>query len=110
MCFHLHYQPEIELLPATDSYPQLLQLPLRFPSSASPTPLLTRWSTLSLPLHTLLSSLPHPARLKAVVGVEVHATCRLRRIWFSEEGVPGEVDDGMVRRGMMREMALYAAD
>ncbi|BGP32043.1 hypothetical protein JCM10296v2_003822 [Rhodotorula toruloides] len=102
------WQLEVELLPATDSHPRLLHLPLRFPSSTTTTPLLTHWSTLSLPLHTLLSSTG--SRFKAVVGVEVHATCRLRRVWFAEEGMPGEVDEGMVRRGMMREMALYATD
>ncbi|KAN0127377.1 hypothetical protein V8E53_014809 [Lactarius tabidus] len=85
--------------------PPLLHLPLAFPS-ASTTPL-TSWSTLSLYLPTLLShfssralvqnlydeeederlhevELPS-ARFSHVSYVKVYATCRLKRIWFSEE-------------------------
>ncbi|BGP48145.1 hypothetical protein JCM10450v2_004017 [Rhodotorula kratochvilovae] len=47
--------------------------------------------------------------LKCTVGVEVHATCRLRRIWFSDEGSPAEVDEALLGRGVMPEMALLAA-
>ncbi|BGP24614.1 proteophosphoglycan 5 [Rhodotorula toruloides] len=99
------WQPKVEFLPATDDHPRLLHFPLRFPSPTSSTPLLTHWSTVSLPLHTLIS----PSRLRSIVGVEVHATCRLRRIWFSEVGMPGEVDEEMARRGMRLELALYEA-
>ncbi|KAH9036177.1 hypothetical protein EDB85DRAFT_1941616 [Lactarius pseudohatsudake] len=85
--------------------PPLLHLPLTFPS-ASTTPL-TSWSTLSLYLPTLLShfssraliqnshdeeedprlyeiELPN-ARFSHTSYVKVYATCRLKRIWFSEE-------------------------
>ncbi|BGP40037.1 hypothetical protein JCM10449v2_003995 [Rhodotorula kratochvilovae] len=58
---------------------------------------------------TLLSSLTPPVKLKCTVGVEVHATCRLRRIWFSDEGSPAEVDEALLGRGVMPEMALFAA-
>ncbi|BGP16131.1 hypothetical protein JCM10213_006065 [Rhodosporidiobolus nylandii] len=105
------WQPQPELLPATPSSPRLLHLPLTFPSStASTTPLLTRWTTLTLPLSALLSSLPGQSRLKAVLGVEVHASCRLRRVWFSREGVPGEVGEVEISRGSMPEMAMFAAE
>ncbi|GAA5824130.1 hypothetical protein JCM11251_001533 [Rhodosporidiobolus azoricus] len=99
---------------ATPSHPRLLHLPLAFPSSSPSshtTPLLSRWTTLALPLHTLLLSLPAPSpRFKAVLGVEIHATCRLRRIWFSAEGAaPNEVGEEELRRGIMPEMAMFAA-
>ncbi|GAA5897565.1 hypothetical protein JCM6882_003518 [Rhodosporidiobolus microsporus] len=106
------WQPIPKLHPATPSHPRLLHLPLHFPSSSSSatTFLLTRWTTLTLPLHTLLSSLPAPSpRFKAVLGVEVHATCRLRRIWFAADGgAPPEVGVDEVRRGILPEMAMFA--
>ncbi|GAA5977795.1 hypothetical protein JCM11641_006075 [Rhodosporidiobolus odoratus] len=109
-----NWQPHAQLHPATTSFPRLLHLPLSFPSTTNQTtPFLTHWTTLSLPLSQLLSSLPAasaPApRFKAVLGVEVHATCRLRRVWFSEEGVPGDMSEEEVRKGRMQEMAMYAA-
>ncbi|KAI0302406.1 hypothetical protein B0F90DRAFT_1911626 [Multifurca ochricompacta] len=64
--------------------PPLLHLPLSFPS-ASTTPL-TSWSTISLYLPTLLLheiELPS-ARFSHVSYVKVYATCRLKRVWFSE--------------------------
>ncbi|KAH9956297.1 hypothetical protein BC827DRAFT_1139782 [Russula dissimulans] len=84
--------------------PPLLHLPLAFPT-ASTTPL-TSWSTISLYLPTLIShfssralvrnlqdveedvrlheiELPS-ARFSHVSYVKVYATCRLKRIWFSE--------------------------
>ncbi|GAA6027165.1 hypothetical protein JCM8097_002447 [Rhodosporidiobolus ruineniae] len=125
------WQSAPNLHPATPSRPRLLHLPLLFPSSSSSsTPLLTRWTTLTLPLSTLFSSVPpsssstasHPPRFKAVLGVEVHATCRLRRVWFSSPGAGAdgmgergtgeamdEVDEEMVRRGIRPELALFAA-
>lgn len=39
----------------------------------------------------------------------MHATCRLRRIWFSEEDAPAEVDEALLLRGVMPELALFAA-
>ncbi|KAI9441698.1 hypothetical protein H4582DRAFT_2110464 [Lactarius indigo] len=85
--------------------PPLLHLPLSFPP-ASTTPL-TSWSTLSLYLPTLLSHFSSRALVQNLhdeeedVGlyeielpntrfshtsyVKVYATCRLKRIWFSEE-------------------------
>ena len=97
-----HLQNEPALKPTS---PPLLHLPLAFPS-ASTTPL-TSWSTLSLYLPTLLShfssralvqnlygeeederlhdiELPN-ARFSHISYVKVYATCRLKRIWFSEE-------------------------
>ncbi|GAA6011884.1 hypothetical protein JCM10207_003418 [Rhodosporidiobolus poonsookiae] len=107
------WQPHPKLHPATPTHPRLLHLPLLFPSTtSSTTPLLTRWTTLTLPLPALLASLPSAPRFKAVLSVEVHATCRLRRIWFTEDehGVREDVDEEMARRGVRPEMALFAAD
>ncbi|CEQ42440.1 SPOSA6832_04273, partial [Sporobolomyces salmonicolor] len=91
--------------------PTLLHLPLVFPPASSV--LLTPWTTITLPLPALLASLPAlglpPAgRFTYVVSVEVHATCRLRRIWFSQDAA-AEVDEAMARRGMMSELGMYAA-
>lgn len=99
--------------------PPLLHLPLSFPTTSA-TPL-TSWSTLSLHLPTLLShfssralvrnlhdeeedarlnevELPN-ARFSHISYVKVYATCRLKRIWFSEE-------DSSQR--LPREFELYA--
>ncbi|GAA5898915.1 hypothetical protein JCM8208_005427 [Rhodotorula glutinis] len=103
------FQTHPELLPPTEAHPRLLHLPLLFPSTDSSIPLLTSWCTITLPLRSLLLSLSPPVKLKSVVGVAVHATCRLRRIWFSEEDAPAEVDEPLLLRGVMPELALFAA-
>jgi len=95
------FQNEPALKPTS---PPLLHLPLSFPT-ASTTPL-TSWTTISLSLPTLIShfssralvrnlhddeedvrlqeiELPS-ARFSHVSYVKVYATCRLKRIWFSE--------------------------
>ncbi|KAI0266474.1 hypothetical protein BC834DRAFT_130561 [Gloeopeniophorella convolvens] len=95
------FQDEPVLKPTS---PPLLHLPLSFPA-ASTTPL-TAWSTISLYLPSLLSyftsrtllrisdedeedtrmgeiELPG-SRFSHTSYVKVYATCRLRRIWFSE--------------------------
>ncbi|BGP55463.1 GTP-binding protein rbg1 [Rhodotorula sphaerocarpa] len=49
-------------------------------------------------------------QFRAVTGVEVHATCRVRRVWFSEEDMPAEVEGPEdLKRGMPPELALYKA-
>ncbi|KZT23651.1 hypothetical protein NEOLEDRAFT_1163621 [Neolentinus lepideus HHB14362 ss-1] len=92
----------------TLSNPPLLHLPLSFPSSSPHK--LTTWSTVVLNLASLLAhftspSLLEPAYERSQAGgqsgsivslpngpyshvsyVKVYATCRLRRIWFSEAG------------------------
>lgn len=98
--FRLQNEPALKL-----TSPPLLHLPLSLPS-ASTTPL-TSWSTLSLHLPTLLShfsshalvrnmheeeedarlyeiELPN-ARFSHISYIKVYASCRLKRIWFSEE-------------------------
>ncbi|GAA5874180.1 hypothetical protein JCM8547_008392 [Rhodosporidiobolus lusitaniae] len=106
-------QTQPKLYPAAPSHPRLLHLPVLLPSassSSSPSTLLTYWTTLTLPLRTLLSSLPPPApRFSAVLGVEIHANCSVRRVWFSGEGMSGEAGEEEVRRGLRAEMALFAA-
>jgi len=95
------FQNEPTLKPTS---PPLLHLPLSFPTASS-TPL-TSWSTISMYLPTLIShfssralvrnlqddeedvrlyeiELPS-ARFSHVSYVKVYATCRLKRIWFSE--------------------------
>ncbi|TFK46836.1 hypothetical protein OE88DRAFT_1714841 [Heliocybe sulcata] len=91
----------------TVSNPPLLHLPLSFPS---PSPhRLTTWSTVALNLPSLLSHFTSLSLLESayersqregrtdsialpsgtyshVSYVKVYATCRLRRIWFSETG------------------------
>ncbi|KPV75556.1 uncharacterized protein RHOBADRAFT_53522 [Rhodotorula graminis WP1] len=103
------FQTAPELLPSTEAHPRLLHFPLLFPLSDSSVPLLTSWCTITLPLRSLLLSLTPPVKLKCVVGVAVHATCRLRRVWFSEEDAPAEVDEALLLRGGMPELALFAA-
>ncbi|GJN89359.1 hypothetical protein Rhopal_002339-T1 [Rhodotorula paludigena] len=103
------WQAQVKLHPPTPSHPRLLHLPLLFPSSTSTVPLLTSWCTISLPLQTLLISLSPPLQFHAVTGVEVHATCRLRRVFFTDEDTPGEVDEGLLRRGVRPELAMFAA-
>ncbi|KAJ7185797.1 hypothetical protein C8R46DRAFT_982584 [Mycena filopes] len=101
------FQKEPRLTPSTKpSSPPLLHLPLSFPSISSRP--LTAWATVTLHLPTLLphftsSSLlprgPEVAQMPASLGtgmptgpfshtayVKVYATCRLRRIWFSQGG------------------------
>ncbi|GAA5877103.1 hypothetical protein JCM3774_002842 [Rhodotorula dairenensis] len=104
------WQTEAKLHPATSEEPAILHLPLRLPSaSATTTPLLTAWTTISLPVAGLLATLDPPRHYKAVTGVEVHATCRVRRIWFSEEDMPSEIDSAQLRRGVLPELALFSA-
>ncbi|TNY18651.1 hypothetical protein DMC30DRAFT_402568 [Rhodotorula diobovata] len=104
------FQETPELLPATADHPRLLHLPLRFPSSDTSVPLLTSWCHVALPLQSLFASLTPPVRLKSVTGVAVHATCRLRRVWFSQEDAPAEIDEDLLSRGVMPEMALFASE
>ena len=75
----------------------LLHLPLVMPGSGDRGTRLTEWVTLSLPLDSLLkhasdaslhSEPPKqppetPSRFASVDYVQVHANCRLRRIWFT---------------------------
>ncbi|GAA6059273.1 hypothetical protein JCM10212_006666 [Sporobolomyces blumeae] len=104
------FQSAPKAIAKTPSRPALLHVPLVFPA-ATPSRL-TSWSTLVLPLSTHLASLPSfdlptPGRFASVLSVEVHANCRLRRIWFSHDGK--EPDEWMQRKGMMCELALFAA-
>jgi hypothetical protein len=96
-------QPRLKLFPGANA--PLLHLPLSFPPASSGR--LTTWSTLALHLpsllphfssHTLASAgsdfqSPHPIATAIPAGnyshvayVKVYATCRLRRIWFSDSG------------------------
>ncbi|OBZ67530.1 Cilia- and flagella-associated protein 20 [Grifola frondosa] len=113
-CSTFQKQPRLKL-----TSPPLLHLPLAFPSSSSHP--LTAWCTLALHLPSLLphfssaalteadseegtnvGSAPVPSGSFAHVSfVKVYATCRLRRIWFSESGP---------RQTLPREFLLYAAD
>ncbi|KAG7448479.1 uncharacterized protein BT62DRAFT_929563 [Guyanagaster necrorhizus] len=88
--------------------PALLHLPLPFPMASESSHLLTAWSTVTLNLPSLM---PHfsdlslledngDARrsLNTVAGafshisyVKIYSTCRLRRIWFSQEGPGAEL-------------------
>ncbi|CAL1699673.1 unnamed protein product [Somion occarium] len=90
-------EPRLKLL-----NPPLLHLPLSFPSSSSHR--LTGWSTIDVNLPSLLphfssaslarneddgsSDTEMPSR-SAHIASNIYATCRLRRIWFSESG-PGQ--------------------
>lgn len=113
-------QPKLKL-----SNPPLLLLPLSFPPPSSRP--LTSWATISLNLPTLIPhfssaaltrnegeedefSLPlHLDRQAQVPSgkyshvsyVKVYATCRLRRVWFSEGGP---------QQRLPWELDLYAAD
>ncbi|SCZ98507.1 BZ3500_MvSof-1268-A1-R1_Chr3-1g05429 [Microbotryum saponariae] len=98
----------------TQPYPSLLHLPLSFPP---PTPhSLTPWLLLSLPLPDHLNSLPDlggpspPPRYKALQSIEIHANCRLKRVWCTEERGGGVVQEGMALRGMMTELCLFEAE
>ena len=98
-----YFQKQPRLKPSTKpSSPPLLHLPLSFPSISSRP--LTAWATVTLHLPALLphftsSSLlprgtedsPVPRTMPSgsfshVSYVKVYATCRLRRIWFSQGG------------------------
>ncbi|KDQ07419.1 hypothetical protein BOTBODRAFT_609848 [Botryobasidium botryosum FD-172 SS1] len=96
--------------------PPLLHLPLALPAQ-SPTSL-TSWCTLSLHLPTLVPHfrtpslvLPSPETALAPVPTQyshtsyfkIYATCRLRRVWFSENGQTEDI------RGAW-EYGLYAAE
>ncbi|KAJ6627971.1 hypothetical protein B0H10DRAFT_1992964 [Mycena sp. CBHHK59/15] len=86
-------QPSLKL-PTKPSSPPLLHLPLSFPPISSRP--LTAWATITLHLPTLLphftsaSLLPrgtedaHAPMLGT--NMPIYATCRLRRIWFSQGG------------------------
>lgn len=95
---------------ATEHHPSLLHLPLQFPP---PSPhQLTPWTTITLCLSQLLSTSAtlggsQFTRYKSLQTIEVHANCRLRRIWCTEDGV--DVAEGMVLRGMMAELAQFEA-
>ncbi|GAA5988598.1 hypothetical protein JCM5350_005761 [Sporobolomyces pararoseus] len=105
------FQSAPKLYPSNAHEPTLLHLPLTFPP---PSPaLLTSWSTITLPLATLLSSLhllgaPAPGRFSSVIGIEVHANCRIRRIWFSNYGK--EPNEELAKRGMMSELMMYGSE
>ncbi|KAI0760100.1 hypothetical protein C8Q74DRAFT_1293985 [Fomes fomentarius] len=120
------FQKEPKLMLAS---PPLLLLPLTFPPASSRP--LTSWSTISLNLPTLLPHFSSAALARRdgededesttvdhhdhrgrsaqvpsgtfshVSYVKVYATCRLRRIWFSEGGL---------QRRLPWEFQLYAAD
>ncbi|KAJ6557957.1 hypothetical protein B0H19DRAFT_1149197 [Mycena capillaripes] len=101
------FQKEPRLKPPTKpSSPPLLHLPLSFPSISSRP--LTSWATVTLDLKTLLPHFTSSSLLprgtegahmsSSLLGampsgsfshtsyVKVYATCRLRRIWFSQGG------------------------
>lgn len=103
---------------SSSTHAPLLHLPLVMPGSDDRGARLTEWVTLSLPLDSLLkhasdaslhSEPPKqppepPSRFVSVDYVQVHANCRLRRIWFTarkqlheEEAFP--MAGVMVRRG-----------
>ncbi|KAJ7118670.1 hypothetical protein C8R43DRAFT_1035810 [Mycena crocata] len=98
--------------PRLTASPPLLHLPLSFPSPSSKP--LTSWSTVNIHLPTLLSHfsssslLPRPTEVTHTVVaaattsmprgsfshtsyVKVYATCRLRRIWFTQSGPSKQV-------------------
>ena len=92
----------------TGDKPALLHLPLSFPHSSRS--ILTPWSTVSVHFPSLLPHFSDRSLMddeEAIIGpgpngtfshvsyVKIHATCRLRRMWFSEtgshdQGVPWE--------------------
>ncbi|KAG6861411.1 hypothetical protein C0995_000540 [Termitomyces sp. Mi166 len=101
------FQKRPRLRLSSNAYP-LLHLPISFPSSS--THPLTAWSTLALHLPSYLPYFSSPELMRDpdtegvsrsmrnetpggsyshVAYVRVYATCRLRRIWFSEGG-PGQ--------------------
>ncbi|SGZ32271.1 BQ5605_C040g11841 [Microbotryum silenes-dioicae] len=98
----------------THPHPSLLHLPLSFPPPTAHS--LTPWLLLSLPLPDHLNSLPDlggpspPPRYKALQSIEVHANCRLKRVWCTEERGGGVVQEGMALRGMMTELCLFEAE
>ncbi|GAA5883555.1 hypothetical protein JCM16303_005486 [Sporobolomyces ruberrimus] len=105
-----NFQSHSKLYPSTSTSPTLLHLPISFPPP-SPT-LLTSWCTLTLSLPSLLSSLPSlgastPGKFKCILGIQVQANCRLRRIWFSRDGKEVQEEE-MAKKGMMSELAMYA--
>ncbi|SCV74407.1 BQ2448_6839 [Microbotryum intermedium] len=108
-----HYTPQIPTQSNT-SHSSLLHLPLAFPPPS--THALTPWVLLSLPLPDLLLSLPDlggpspPPRYKSLQSIEVHANCRLKRIWCTEERGGGVVHEAMALRGMMTELCLFEAE
>ncbi|KAI7952013.1 hypothetical protein MJO28_007697 [Puccinia striiformis f. sp. tritici] len=59
--------------------PKLIHLPLVFPSSENNSE--TKWSDLLLPLDSLI-----PTRFDSVDYIHVHASVRLRRIYFTSDG------------------------
>jgi len=96
--------------------PPLLHLPLTLPTQ-SPTSL-TSWCTVSLHLPTLIPHFrspslvvpspttalePVPTQYSHTSYFKIYATCRLRRVWFSESGQTEDI------RGAW-EMGLYAAE
>ncbi|KAI0716418.1 hypothetical protein C8Q76DRAFT_767546 [Earliella scabrosa] len=116
-CATFQKEPKLKL-----SSPPLLLLPLAFPQSSSRP--LTAWSTISLNLPSLLPHFSSAALARRdgeddgpnhdprgsqvpsgtfshVSYLKVYATCRLRRVWFSE-GPPSQ--------RLPWEFQLYAAD
>lgn len=97
-------QSEAELKPTS---PPILLVPLKFPappSSSTYAAALTSWSTISVDLRQLTahfgasslvkartseedsSSVPlFPIRFESVAYIKVYATCRLRRVWLTED-------------------------
>lgn len=103
-------QSEAELIPAS---PSILLVPLKFPappSSSTYAAALTSWSTISVDLRQLTahfgaSSLVRartsdensgstpgqvlaplfPIRFESVAYIKIYATCRLRRVWLTED-------------------------
>ncbi|KAK0458831.1 uncharacterized protein EV420DRAFT_1679006 [Desarmillaria tabescens] len=89
--------------------PALLHLPLSFPMAFESSHLLTAWSTVTLNLPSLMPYFSDLSLLKNnddtarslstvtagtfshVSYVKIYSTCRLRRIWFSQEGPAAEL-------------------
>lgn len=96
--------------------PPLLHLPLALPAFSSTS--LTSWCTVSLHLPALIPHFrtpslivpspsttlePVPTQYTHTSYFKIYATCRLRRVWFSESGQTEEI------RGAW-ELGLYAAE
>ncbi|KAK4048027.1 hypothetical protein OIV83_005061 [Microbotryomycetes sp. JL201] len=122
VCFRIstfQTQAKVYPPPSASSKPTLVHLPLRFPDDTNHR--LTPWSVISLDLPLLLfnaQNIPHQPGLNgqgrkrfgkfaSLLSVEVHANCRLRRIWCTLD--PGLPDDGMILRGWQTELGLFAA-
>ncbi|KAM0748596.1 hypothetical protein T439DRAFT_327861 [Meredithblackwellia eburnea MCA 4105] len=111
------FQTEPKAYQSKGTSPPLLHLPLSFPTN-NPSRL-TPWCSLTLHLPHLLSSLtrvpslsplPQPAPFQSIDYIRIHANCRLRRVYFAEEGEGGEVPEAMVLRGMRSELGMFESE